>query len=211
MAAPTTPNSRFIELHNLAYNEPGCNEAVITDPLTLELIGPQGSINTFDLQGKRFSSDGFIVVCANLAVFQYLYPGKCNYEHTDNPSVADNNGRVGLIALRRNGIYIDVFGNLEACDATDTRPNSCFDDGTALRQKAVTFGPKDNFSIYIEGGKLSWSQWTITRPGAAIRDVDPGEWNIEVVTSAPTTSPTIPPHGNGKGKGKGKGGRRVRK
>ena len=211
MAAPTSPNSRFIELHNLAYNEPGCNEAVITDPLTLDFIDPQGNTNTFDLQGKRFSSDGFIVVCANYAVFDLLYPSECDYEHPDYEGVASNSGRVGVIALRMNIRYIDVFGNFEACDATDTRPNSCFDEGTALRQKAVTFGPKDDFTIYNDGGELSWSQWTITRPGTAIRDVDPGEWNIEVVTRPPATSPTVPPHVQGKGKGKGNGGKRLRK
>jgi len=208
MAAPTSPNGRFIELHNLAYNEPGCNEAVITDPLTLDFIDPQGNTNTFDLQGKKFSSDGFIVVCANFRVFDLLHPGECDYEHPDYQGVASNSGRVGVIALRMGREYIDVFGNFEDCDATDTRPNSCFDEGTALRQKAVTFAPKNQFTIYNEGGNLSWSQWTITRPGTAIRDVDPGEWNIEVVTRPPTTSPTIPPV---EGKGKGKGGKRGRK
>jgi len=209
MASPKTINYRFIELHNLAHNEPGCNEAVITDPLTLDLINQQGGVKTFDLQGKKFSAAGFIVICSDLDVFNILYPGKCDYEHADDPSVAGNSGRVGAIALRKtfrkNSQIIDIFGDLKDCDATDTRPNSCFDNGSAVRRKDVTFGPSKTFDIYTGNGKLEWAQWIVTRTGTYIRDVDPGEWDIEnpvTPTKPPTTAPTIK-----EGKGKGKGGK----
>jgi len=179
IVAPHNMGIRYIELYNMLHTQSGsCNQAYIDDYLTLDVLDENGNVKgTINLQGRKFSPDGFIVLCSSDSANKY-YSGKCTHIIKDNASAASTDGKSSTIVLRDIGladsiVTIDRFGVLGSTTSTSNcgdGNNYCFDGRSALRKKSVTTKPNDNF--FPHG--FSWTEWEIHNPGTRLPD--PGVW-----------------------------------